>query len=33
MRRFVGGVTPDMSEEDLRDHFYAFGELEFIRKV
>ncbi|KAJ9529454.1 hypothetical protein QJQ45_013807, partial [Haematococcus lacustris] len=30
---FVGGVGPEISEEDLRDHFYGFGELAVVRKV
>lgn len=32
-RRFVGGLTSDISEADLQDHFYAFGEIAGIRKV
>jgi len=28
---YVGGVTSDVSEKDLRDEFYAFGELKDIR--
>ena len=31
--RFVGGVTPEISEEDIHDHFYAFGELVSVKKV
>jgi len=28
---YVGGVTSDISEKDLRDEFYAYGELKDIR--
>eukprot|EP00879_Flechtneria_rotunda_P020329 GHRR01021379.1.p1 GENE.GHRR01021379.1~~GHRR01021379.1.p1 ORF type:complete len:319 (+),score=102.46 GHRR01021379.1:179-1135(+) len=30
---YVGGVTPDITEEDLKDTFYTFGELAGVRKV
>eukprot|EP01099_Mayorella_cantabrigiensis_P003458 TRINITY_DN2658_c0_g2_i1.p1 TRINITY_DN2658_c0_g2~~TRINITY_DN2658_c0_g2_i1.p1 ORF type:complete len:421 (-),score=61.16 TRINITY_DN2658_c0_g2_i1:135-1316(-) len=30
---WIGGVTPVISEEDLRDKFYGFGELSSIRVV
>ncbi|KAL4859438.1 Zinc finger CCCH domain-containing protein 40 [Chlorella vulgaris] len=30
---FVGGVTDDISEDDLRDQFYPFGELRSVKKV
>lgn len=30
---FIGGVTDEISEEDLRDKFYAFGELASVKKV
>mmetsp|Transcript_8828 Transcript_8828/g.23757 ORF Transcript_8828/g.23757 Transcript_8828/m.23757 type:complete len:581 (-) Transcript_8828:638-2380(-) len=30
---FVGGLTGDITEADLQDHFYAFGEIAAIRKV
>lgn len=26
-------MTPDITEEDLKDHFYGFGELASIKKV
>ena len=28
---FVGGVAPDMSEDDIRDAFYSYGELKAVR--
>jgi hypothetical protein len=31
--RFVGGLTPQITDEDIRDHFYAFGEIAGIKKV
>merc|ERR1719502_1946895 len=30
---YVGGVTPDISESDLKDEFYAYGEIKSIRLV
>ena len=30
---FVGGVTPDMSEDDIKDAFYSHGELKAVKKV
>mmetsp|Transcript_29226 Transcript_29226/g.64686 ORF Transcript_29226/g.64686 Transcript_29226/m.64686 type:complete len:459 (-) Transcript_29226:408-1784(-) len=30
---YIGGVTPNVSEDDLRDEFYAFGEIASLRKV
>eukprot|EP00775_Hariotina_reticulata_P006556 gene6556-6784_t len=30
---YIGGVTPEISEEDLRDVFYTYGELAGVRKV
>ncbi|KAL4431000.1 hypothetical protein ABPG75_006256 [Micractinium tetrahymenae] len=30
---FVGGLTGDISEDDLRDQFYPFGELRSVKKV
>jgi pre-mRNA-splicing factor RBM22/SLT11 len=30
---YVGGVTPDITEDDLRDAFYTYGELAGVRKV
>ncbi|KAK9820416.1 hypothetical protein WJX72_010055 [[Myrmecia] bisecta] len=28
---YVGGLTPDMGSEDLRDKFYAYGEIQSIK--
>lgn len=28
---FVGGVTPDMTEDDIKDVFYSHGELKAVR--
>lgn len=28
---YVGGITPEISESDLRDQFYAYGEIKSIR--
>jgi len=30
---YVGGITPEISEQDLRDQFYAYGEIQSIRMV
>lgn len=30
---FIGGVSNDVTEEDIRDQFYAFGEIESIKVV
>jgi pre-mRNA-splicing factor RBM22/SLT11 len=30
---FIGGVTPDITEDDLRDAFYPHGELKSVKKV
>lgn len=30
---YVGGVTPEITEDDLRDAFYTYGELAGVRKV
>lgn len=30
---YVGGLDPRISEQDLRDHFYAHGEIESIKMV
>ncbi|KAF6240406.1 hypothetical protein COO60DRAFT_334013, partial [Scenedesmus sp. NREL 46B-D3] len=30
---YVGGVTPDITEEDLKDAFYTYGEIAGVRKV
>ena len=30
---FVGGVGPSISEDDMRDAFYAHGELKAVKKV
>lgn len=30
---YVGGLTPDVAEEDLNDKFYSFGEIQSIRKI
>jgi pre-mRNA-splicing factor RBM22/SLT11 len=27
---YVGGLTPEISEEDIRDQFYHFGELRWV---
>jgi hypothetical protein len=29
----VGGLEPQIAEDDVRDAFYAFGELASVRKV
>jgi len=29
----VAGLTPDMTEEDLKDQFYAYGEIKSIKVV
>ena len=33
MRSYIGGMTTAMTEEDLRDQFYAFGEIAQVRMV
>ena len=33
MTLFVGGVVPSISEEDLKDSFYPYGEIKAIRKL
>lgn len=33
MTLFVGGVGPDISEEDIRDSFYSYGEIKAVRRV
>ena len=33
MTLFVGGLTPEITEDDLRDAFYPYGELRSVRKV
>jgi len=30
---YIGGITPNITESDLRDHFYAFGEIKSIKLV
>jgi pre-mRNA-splicing factor RBM22/SLT11 len=30
---YVGGVTPDITEDDLKDAFYTYGEIAGVRKV
>jgi len=30
---YVGGLTPQITENDLRDHFYAYGEVRSIKIV
>uniref|UniRef100_A0A383VKM8 Uncharacterized protein n=1 Tax=Tetradesmus obliquus TaxID=3088 RepID=A0A383VKM8_TETOB len=30
---YVGGVTPEITEEDLKDAFYTYGEIAGVRKV
>jgi len=29
---YVGGIPPDVTQQDLGDHFYAYGEVKAIRK-
>ena len=31
--RYIGGLVPDISEQDLRDEFYSFGEIASVRVV
>jgi pre-mRNA-splicing factor RBM22/SLT11 len=33
MTLFIGGVTPEISEEDLKDSFYPYGEVKAVRKI
>lgn len=33
MTLFVGSLTPEITEDDLRDAFYPYGELRSVRKV
>ena len=30
---YVGGLAPQIAEDDVRDAFYAFGALASVRKV
>lgn len=30
---YVGGLTPVITEDDIRDQFYSYGELQSVRKV
>lgn len=30
---YVGGLTPGITEEDLHDQFYSFGELQSIKVI
>ena len=33
MTLFVGGVSPNISEDDIKDAFYSHGEMKAVRKV
>ncbi|KAG7672014.1 hypothetical protein Ndes2526B_g07031 [Nannochloris sp. 'desiccata'] len=33
MTLFIGGVVPEISEEDLKDSFYPYGEVKAVRKI
>jgi pre-mRNA-splicing factor RBM22/SLT11 len=33
MTLFIGGVTPEISEDDLKDSFYPHGEVKAVRKI
>lgn len=30
---YVGGLTPEITEDDIRDQFYSFGELKSVKKI
>ena len=30
---FIGGLTPVITEDDIRDQFYSYGELQSVKKV
>lgn len=30
---YVGGLTPVITEDDIRDQFYSYGELQSVKKV
>ena len=30
---YIGGLTPVISEDDIRDQFYGYGELQSVKKV
>lgn len=32
-RRYIGGLVPDITEQDIRDEFYSFGEIASVRVV
>ena len=32
-RSYIGGLVPDITEQDLRDEFYSFGEIASVRVV
>ena len=29
--RYVGGLSPEVEDQDLRDHFYPYGEVSSIK--
>lgn len=33
MTLYIGGLTPEITEDDIRDKFYLFGEIRGIRVV
>lgn len=33
MTLYIGGLSADISEADIRDQFYQFGEIRSIKKV
>lgn len=30
---YIGGLTPVITEDDIRDQFYGYGELQSVKKV
>lgn len=30
---YIGGLTPVITEDDIRDQFYSYGELQSVKKV
>ncbi len=30
---YIGGLTPVIGEDDIRDQFYSYGELQSVKKV
>lgn len=33
MTLYIGGLTPDITEDDLRDKFYSYGEIQSIKVI